>query len=95
MENLAKNLKLARISRGWTLKDAQNHTGINIVTIGSYERGHRLPPINMIQRLANHYGTTIAWLVGEECKQCNIVSNALHTQVIELKEAINGITLRN
>lgn len=95
MEKLQDNLVIARKAKGWTLKDAENHTGIKIVTIGSYERGYRLPPLNMLQRLANHYEVSIGSLLGEECPACALISNTLSTQIISLQEATNGITLRN
>ena len=89
MTKLQDNLKIARTAKGWTLQDAENHTGIKIVTIGSYERGYRLPPINILQRLANHYETSVASLIGEECSQCKTESRIaeLESIVASLKEA--------
>ena len=62
---LQTNLRKARRDKSWTLADAENHTGIKMVTIGSYERGYRVPPINILQRLASHYETTVGKLIGE------------------------------
>lgn len=68
---LGNALRLARISKGWKLKDAEIHTGINKVVIGSYERAYRLPPINVLIKLAADYDTTVATLIGENCQKCN------------------------
>lgn len=97
MQQLQENLILARKSKGWTLKDAENHTGIKIVTIGSYERGYRLPPVNILHRLAIHYDTSVGWLLGESCQTCLLDTyvKELETQIAKLKEATNGITLHN
>lgn len=67
-EMLQNNLRIARKDMGWTLTDAQNHTGVKAVTIGSYERGYRLPPIDILFRLAAHYETSVAQLTGEVMK---------------------------
>ena len=88
---LQTNLLLARKAKGWTLREAELQTGVKVVTIGSYERGYRLPPINTLQILAAHYDTTVGALLGEKCPTCEIVSDTLQNQVISLKEAINEL----
>jgi transcriptional regulator with XRE-family HTH domain len=97
MESLPTNLVIARKSKGWTLQDASANTGYKIVTIGSYERGYRLPPVNVLQKLAANYGTSVAWLLGEECQTClmDTYVKELENQITQLKEATNGNTLRN
>lgn len=64
-KTLQKNLKKARAVTGWTLAEAEEKTGIKSVTIGSYERGYRLPPLDVLVLLADHYGVTVGWLIGE------------------------------
>lgn len=89
---LQDNLKIARAAKGWTLADAENHTGIQSVTIGSYERGYRIPPIPALTRLAAHYEVTIGSLLGEQCPKCSteqIIKN-LEAELEKLKEAQNG-----
>lgn len=97
MEKLQDNLVIARKAKGWTLKDAEQHTGIKIVTIGSYERGYRLPPINVLDKLATHYGVTVGSLLGEECQTClmDVYIKELETRIAQLMEATNGITIHN
>jgi transcriptional regulator with XRE-family HTH domain len=89
---LQTNLLIARKAMGWTLQDAELHTGIKMVTIGSYERGYRLPPINILQRLASHYNTSVGSLIGEHCQTCLLDTyvKELETQIAKLKEATNG-----
>lgn len=89
MESLAKNLKIARMTRGWTIAEAELHTGIKKVTIGSYERGYRLPPVDILQKLAADYETSVAWLIGEQCNNCatQYRIKELESQLSTLKEA--------
>lgn len=89
MQELQNNLIVARKAKGWTLKDAEQNTGIKIVTIGSYERGYRLPPINTLQKLAAHYGVSVGSLLGETCQTClmDTYVKELETQIAQLKEA--------
>lgn len=83
METLRNNLRTARKNKGWSLQAAEAVIGIKSVTIGSYERGYRLPPLNILQKLAGDYGVSIGWLMGEQCAQCTIVSDAIDNAVVE------------
>lgn len=70
METLRNNLRTARKNKGWSLQAAEAATSIKSVTIGSYERGYRLPPLNILQKLAADYGVSVGWLMGEHCEKC-------------------------
>lgn len=91
METLRNNLRTARKNKGWSLHAAEAVIGIKSVTIGSYERGYRLPPLNILQKLAGDYGVSIGWLMGEHCATCmNNGTNPNPTQ-----EATNGTATIN
>lgn len=89
METLRNNLRIARKFKNWSLQAAEATTGIKSVTIGSYERGYRLPPLNTLQKLAVDYGVTIGWLMGEECPKCSqeVKIADLEAEIETLKES--------
>ena len=89
MKELQDNLRKARKAKGWTLKDAQNHMGLNSITIGSYERGYRLPPVDILKRMAIHYEVTMGWLFNEPMVSRETLEE-LDSQIQALKEAYNG-----
>lgn len=59
---LAVELRRFRNERGWSLLAAQAHTGVDMVVIGSYERGDRQPPMGRLDALAGHYGMQLAFV---------------------------------
>lgn len=62
MNDLAREVKRVRDERGWSLRDAQDATGINFSTVRNMSRGDRVGPEFLI-RWARAAGEPIAyWL---------------------------------
>lgn len=47
-----------RISRGETQEQVANDCGITSVSLSRYETGQHMPKMDILARLAEHYGTT-------------------------------------
>ena len=60
-ENIRKTRKRLKLSIG----DVQKLTGISHAHIGKIERGESSPTLDMLQKLANAYNTTISDMIGE------------------------------
>jgi transcriptional regulator with XRE-family HTH domain len=56
---LCSRLRELRRAAGLSLQEAEEHTGVHAVVLGSYERGDRNPPLNRIEEIFNKYGYTI------------------------------------
>lgn len=57
-------LKESRKSRGLTQVEVCKILFVDQNTLSLFENGHRLPRIDMIEKLANLYDVNPAWLVG-------------------------------
>lgn len=57
-------LKESRKSRGLTQVEVCKVLFVDQNTLSLFENGHRLPRVDMIEKLANLYGVNPAWLVG-------------------------------
>lgn len=55
MVKIGERLKAARQLRGLTLKQVQNRTGIDYVTIHKYESNKSIPKIDNAKKLADAY----------------------------------------
>ena len=74
MENenaLGKRLFDIRSQRGETQETVAEAIGINCVSLSRYETGQRMPKMNILARLADHYGVTLDTILGREGKKPN------------------------
>ena len=63
--DIGENIKRLRIEKGWKQKDLAEHSDVTRVSIGNYERGTRVPPVDIAFRLAESLGVTVGEIVGE------------------------------
>lgn len=76
---LPVRIKKERLLREKTQDDMAQLLQINRATYGFYENGKVLPPIDKILILANYFGVTIDYLVGNEEKtDVDIVETIRH-----------------
>lgn len=64
MNNLAKNIKLLRTSKGWTQIELAEKLGTNQQAITSYENDQSKPPIERLPVLASLFDISIDELLG-------------------------------
>ena len=55
-----------RKTRGWKQEELGKKLGTSGVVVGRYERGEMMPSIEVAQRMADVFGVTVDYLVGEQ-----------------------------
>lgn len=55
-----------RTERGETQEQVAESIGISYVSLSRYETGQRMPKMNILSRLADHYGVTVDEIMGRE-----------------------------
>jgi transcriptional regulator with XRE-family HTH domain len=60
-----KLLKL-RTEKGETQEQVADSIGISYVSLSRYETGQRMPKMNILSRLADHYGVTVDEIMGRK-----------------------------
>lgn len=66
MDNLSIKIKALRKEKKQTQQDIANLLNVRRSTYGEYERGKILPPMDKLKVLADHFGVTIDYLIGNE-----------------------------
>lgn len=61
--HISNNIKFLRKSRGWTQKQLAEELDKTYITVGDYERGKALPPLNIVLDLCRIFDVDIASLV--------------------------------
>lgn len=56
IDPIAAQMREARLRRGWSLPAAGVKTGLGHMTIGSYERGDRKPPLQKLRQWVEGFG---------------------------------------
>lgn len=54
-----------RKEKGWSQGDLASKTGISQVMVGKYERGDASPSIEVAKKIADAFGVSMDYLVGE------------------------------
>lgn len=65
LKNLAENLRLERVKKGYTKQEVAQKVGVTFVTIGSYELGSKVPTLLMVIALCDIYGVSIDAMLGD------------------------------
>jgi len=68
MQIFQKRLKEARSEREYTQQDVGNGIFVSKQEICLYEKGKRIPPIDVLIRMANFLEVDFLWLIGMELK---------------------------
>lgn len=71
---LGEKLKELRAKQGLTQATFAKIFNISSGTIAMWETGKRTPDIEMLNRIAEYFGVTLDYLVGNEIKQNNFES---------------------
>lgn len=66
MSSFSKKLGSLREQKGWTKTMVAKHLGIPVPTYSNYEYGNREPDIKTINLIANMYGVSVDYLLGNE-----------------------------
>lgn len=66
--SLGNNLKKTRINKNLTQKELAEKSGITRESIGNYERGDRIPPADILEKIATALGVSLQSLLWAEDK---------------------------
>ena len=77
---LGHNLKIYRTKNNYSQVDIANILNVTKQTVSNWEKGKRLPDINILIKLANLYNVTLDTLTGSDkrnssIEMLNVVSN--------------------
>lgn len=77
---LGHNLKIYRTKNNYSQVDIANILNVTKQTVSNWEKGKRLPDINILIKLANLYNVTLDTLTGSDKRNSsieilNVVSN--------------------
>lgn len=88
--NIGEKIKQARNSKGLTQEELAKKTGIARVSIGNYERGDRIPPSDVLIKIANTLNVELSTLAAVENKE---VFNKIGNEEVSrrLKEGENSL----
>jgi transcriptional regulator with XRE-family HTH domain len=65
MKNIAKIIADLRKQKGWSQTELATESGVSREIIGKYERGEAVPSIDFAKRIADAFGVSLDYLVGE------------------------------
>lgn len=63
--NTAKTIAGLREKQGWSQTDLAARSGVSRVMIGKYERGEAVPSVEAAKRIADAFGVSLDYLVGQ------------------------------
>lgn len=63
--NTGKIITSLREQKGWSQSDLAAHSSVSRVMIGKYERGEAIPSIEAAKKIADAFGVSLDYLVGE------------------------------
>lgn len=65
MKHIAKIIADLRKQKGWSQTDLASASKVSREIIGKYERGEAVPSIDFAKRIADAFGVSLDFLVGE------------------------------
>jgi transcriptional regulator with XRE-family HTH domain len=87
---LGLRLRMARRTKGWTMKQLATAAGCSESLLSKIENGRNLPSLPQLHRLVQVLDTNIGWLFGDRASQRNIVFRAGQRPVIALDPQHRG-----
>jgi transcriptional regulator with XRE-family HTH domain len=88
---IASNIKFLRKSRGWTQEQLAQKLNKTYITIGDYERGKALPPLNVILELCGIFEVDIAPLVLADLKNEGLPLKSGKDQLADLEKQLETL----
>ena len=85
--HIGTKLSKIRDERGETQEHVAECVGITYVTLSRYENGQRMPKMNILARLADHYGVSVDELIGRdepETKKEPATAGGLDDRLVEM-----------
>lgn len=64
--SIGQKIRNLREAHGWKQDDLANETGLNRASIGNYERGDRVPPVDAAKKIADAFNTSVDRLISND-----------------------------
>lgn len=90
--NIGERLLRVRMMRGETQEQVAEAVGISYVSMSRYENGQRMPKMDILMRLADHYGVAVDELMRDETKKDATQEGSVREKIAKLQEAIPDLT---
>lgn len=87
IRQLRENLK--ETDKKWTQSYVADKIGIARVTYTAYENGTKTPPPDMVKKLANLYGVTTDYLLGNEDEIDTMTDEEIDEEIKEITKELN------
>lgn len=68
-ETVARQLAKLRANSGETQEAVAESVGINCISLSRYENGQRMPKMDILLKLADHYGVSVDEIMRDEKKE--------------------------
>ena len=103
MDNkVSERLLRMRTIRGETQEQVAEAIGISYVSLSRYETGQRMPKMDILLKLADHYGVSVDEIMREEKKEAaqggnidedlkNILLNLSQEEFQRVKDFVSGL----
>jgi transcriptional regulator with XRE-family HTH domain len=91
--NFDKIITDSRKQKGWSQIDLANESGVSREMIGKYERGIATPSLDAAKKIADAFGVSLDYLVGEGVNASFDKKTLQRIQDLELLEADKKQTL--
>lgn len=90
-ELLGQRLLRLRMLHGETQEQVAERAGVSYVSLSRYENGQRMPKMDILMKLADHYGISVDELMREETKK-EAAERGNREKIMTLFEAIHDLT---
>lgn len=87
IRQLRENLK--ETDKKWTQSYVADKIGIARVTYTAYENGTKTPPPDMVKKLANLYGVTTDYLLGNEDEIDTMTNEEIDEEIRKITEELS------
>ncbi len=88
---IAKRIRDLRKSKGYSAKSMANRTGVPFTTYREWENGRRIRNPEYYSKIANIYGVSIEYLLGQQSQVQLPSIMALNQELEKLKKSIEFI----
>lgn len=76
-KHFSKALRRYRLAAGQTQDDVAKLFGVSQAQISHWETGHRMPPMQKVMQIADHYGVTVDELIGRNVPKVELATGSL------------------
>ena len=92
MSLFSLRIQSLRRDKGESQQEVADYLGVQRATYSGYERGIIVPPYEKIKKLADYYGVTVSYLMGETNFKTFDISNEVDDGIPDIKKQLQLIS---